>query len=144
MTEFASANVNVAGESNYKRFTGTFSTAITGSGQFAVLGEDDILRSVAANDNLFVRVTTDVDQTIPYTLISGVAANSAHVIADATRQYILRMGASELSPNIRTERLDNSPASVGNIYIADNQLRWWINSTNYAVRPCNYVAEVMW
>lgn len=34
--------------------------------------------------------------------------------------------------------------SVGQLLIVGNQLKWVIRSSNYAVRPCNYVVEVMW
>ena len=34
--------------------------------------------------------------------------------------------------------------AVGQLLIVGNQLRWVIQSANYAARPCNYVVEVMW
>ena len=34
--------------------------------------------------------------------------------------------------------------AVGQLLIVWNQLRWVIQSANYAARPCNYVVEVIW
>lgn len=146
VTDKAQAVVSVP-VPNYRRWTGTITSTITGTNTQALLVEDEIIRQVAGLDSLLVRVTTDFSGNDAYTLLSAAGTNALHVINDVYYQFIHRIGgtAGVFSDRNVIQLLNvNSNLAVGQIYIDGNQLRWAVNSVNYAVRPCNYVVEMMW
>lgn len=132
---------------NYRRFEGTIESTVTGSGAEVLLVEDEIIGQISELDSLLVRVTTDFSGNDAFTLLSGVAANALYVINNVSYQFINRIGAtagvfSERFVPVKMTATEN--LSVGQFQIVGNQLRWGVNSVNYAARPCNYVVEVMW
>lgn len=49
------------------------------------------------------------------------------------------------SDKVVTQKITfNTNHAVGQLLIVGNQLKWIVHSPNYAVRPCNYVVEVIW
>lgn len=146
VTDKAQAVVSVP-VPNYRRWTGTITSTINGVGTFALLVEDEIIGQVAGLDSLLVRVTTDFSGNDAYTLLSGVAANALYAMSDSYYQFIHRIGetAGIYSGRNVFQRMDVSTnLIVGQFQIVGNQLRWVVNSNNYALRPCNYVVEMMW
>ena len=140
VAEMAGAIENIQ-PSNYRRFTGSFASVSQGE---ATIVEDDIFSQISSLTSLLVRVTTDV-ANINYTAKGAVAANSLKVIGEDYAQFITRYGDGE--ENNRTGNpviTDENSTVVGSLLIRENKLVWLINSSNYAVRPCNYVVEVMW
>ena len=132
---------------NYRKWTGAITSTITGASAQAVLAEDEIIGQVAGLDSLLVRVTTDFSGNDAYTLLGCTATNSKNVIDDVYYQFIHRFGENA---GVFSERGGSTPLTattnltVGQLRIAGNQLKWVVNSNNYAIRPCNYVVEMMW
>ena len=146
VTDKAQAVVSVP-VPNYRRWTGTITSTINGAWTFALLVEDEIIGQVAGLDSLLVRVTTDFSGNDAYTMLSGTAANAQYVINANYYQFIHRIGEtagvfSDRPVLVKMTATEN--LSVGQFQIVGNQLRWVVNSNNYAVRPCNYVVEMMW
>lgn len=132
---------------NYRRWTGAITSTITGVGTFALLVEDEIIGQVAGLDSLLVRMTTDFSGNDAYTLLSAIGANVVNVVGEAVSQYMHRIGVTAgvfADRNITQALTVDSNLAVGQLLIAGNQLRWVVNSPNYAARPCNYVVEMMW
>lgn len=141
VTEFATAEVNVG---NYMRFSGNIVSTVTGSGSYAVLVEDSRLAAIKYKTKLLVRVEATYETLTPYALFFNLASNSyfyrsykqsIRIVSDPTNYTILQY---------YEERLADSPTGYGSLYISDNQLRWNVNSTKYAIRPCSYTVEVIW
>lgn len=146
VTDKAQAVVSVP-VPNYRRWTGTITSTIAGTNTYALLVEDEIIGQLAGLDSLLVRVTTDFSGNDAYTLLSGVAANARYVIDDTVYQFIHRIGdtAGVFSERRVSQKLTiETNLAVGQLLITGNQLKWVVNSNNYAVRPCNYVVEMMW
>lgn len=132
---------------NYRRWTGAITSTINGVGTFALLVEDEIIGQVAGLDSLLVRVTTDFSGNDAYTLLSAIGANVVDVVGANVYQYIHRIGetAGEFSDRNTIQRITvETNLAVGQLLIVGNQLKWVVNSVNYAARPCNYVVEMMW
>ena len=143
---FVSA-IGAINSANYRRFEGTIESTVTGSGAEVLLVEDEIIGQVSGLDSLLVRLSTDASEEDAYTLVSCVATNLTHVIAETNTQFMHRIGATAGASADRgaIQRITvNANLAVGQLRIVGNQLRWVVNSTNYAARPCNYVVEVMW
>lgn len=132
---------------NYRRWTGAITSTITGTNTYALLVEDEIIGQVAGLDSLLVRVMTDFSGDDAYTLLSAIGANVANLIATDQYQFIHRIGATagvfSDRPVIQKLTIETNLA-VGQLLITGNQLKWVLNSNNYAARPCNYVVEMMW
>ena len=135
---------------NYKEFTGTISSTVTGSGTEYVLVTDNILSTIAGLDTLVVAVTTDYEEITPYTIIGAVSFNKLFYdtsSASVGYQTTYRLGGTGVASNkgILT-KIDNTTASlvVGQLLIVNNNLKWVIRSANYALRPCNYKVQIMW
>ena len=132
---------------NYRRWTGTITSTIIGSGVMHVLEEDEIIGQVAGLDSLLVRVTTDFSGNDAYTLLNVIGANVANVIGTDEYQFVHRIGATagvfSDRPVIQNLTIETN-TSVGQLLITGNQLKWVVSSNNYAIRPCNYVVEMMW
>lgn len=151
VTQFASASVNVQ-PSNYRRFTGVISTIRTGSVAEVTLIDDDIIGQLSDNIKLLIRLTTDAPLNIAYTLLGVVAVNDNTLISTPASssyyQTCQRIGgtAGQRNDAVCNTGLTNTAASlrVGQLLIRGNTLNWIVHSTNYAVRPCNYVVEVLW
>lgn len=132
---------------NYRRFEGTIESVVTGSSAEVLLVEDEIIGQVSGLDSLLVRLSTDSSEDDAYTLVSCVATNLTQVIDDVNAQFMHRIGATAGVSSDRgaIQRITvNANLAVGQLLIVGNQLRWVVNSANYAARPCNYVVEVMW
>lgn len=132
---------------NYRRWTGAITSTITGTNTYALLVEDEIIGQVAGLDSLLVRVTTDFSGNDAYTLLSATGANAINVISGNERQFIHRIGATAgvYSDRFVVQELTiETNLAVGQLLITGNQLKWVLNSNNYAARPCNYVVEMMW
>lgn len=132
---------------NYRRWTGAITSTIIGTNTYALLVEDEIIGQVAGLDSLLVRVTTDFSGNDAYTLLSATGANVANVIGTDEYQFVHRIGATagvfSDRPVIQKLTIETNLA-VGQLLITGNQLKWVVNSVNYAARPCNYVVEMMW
>ena len=136
-----------ASADNYRHFEGTIASTVTGSDAEVLLVEDEIIGQVSGLDSLLVRLSTDFAGDDAYTLLGCVAANAYSMISQNQRQFIHRIGGAAGSFYDRytaTSLTADSNFAVGQLLIVGNQLRWVVNSTNYAARPCNYAVEVMW
>ena len=147
VTQYASAIVSAAENVQFRRFRGRIESTVTGKGTSALLADDPIIGHVASLDNLLIRLTTDFSGDNAYTLLGCIGANSFYVISDTFYQYAHRIGAtagvfSEMKGGQKFLTTDS--LGVGQLIIRGNQLRWNVNSINYAVRPCNYVVDIMW
>ena len=132
---------------NYRRFEGTIESTVTGSGAEVLLVEDEIIGQVSGLDSLLVRLSTDFSGDDAYTLLGCVAVNALHVISTNAYQFLHRISGTAGVYDDRTggtALTNTSGFAVGQLRISGNQLRWVVNSANYAARPCNYVVEVMW
>lgn len=137
----------VPAETNYRRFEGTIQSTVTGYGTRVLLAEDEIIGQVSELDSLLVRLSTDFAGDDAYTILSAIATGTISVLGDGYTQFIKRIGATAGVSNNRTTTqkiTTGTNLSVGQLLIVGNQLRWVVDSTNYAVRPCNYVVEVIW
>lgn len=146
VTDKAQAVVSVP-VPNYRRWTGTIPSTITGAGVHHVLVEDEIIGQVAGLDSLLVRLTTDFSGNDAYTLLGAVGTNAMQIISETYCQFVHRIGetAGVFSNRTPLQPLTTKTnLTVGQIFIDGNQLKWIVSSNNYAVRPCNYVVEMMW
>lgn len=137
----------VPAETNYRRFEGTIQSTVIGSGKEVLLVEDEIIGQVSELDSMLVRLSTDFVGDDAYTLLGAVAAGKLHVLSNSYYQYLHRIGETPgvFSGKVVIQKITvDTKLTVGQLYIAGNQLRWAVHSSNYAVRPCNYVVEVMW
>ena len=137
----------VPAETNYRRFVGTIQSTVTGGGTEVLLAEDEIIGQVSELDSLLVRLSTDFAGNDAYTLLGAISTGTVSVLGDGYTQFIKRIGATSGVSNNRTTNLkitNGTNIIVGQLLIVGNQLKWIVHSPNYAVRPCNYVVEVMW
>lgn len=147
VAQYASAIVSAGENVQYRRFTGSITSTVTGSRTSALLVDDPIIGQVAALDSLLIKLTTDFSGDDAYTLLGCIGANSFFVIAEKTYQYAHRIGATAgvFAEMVGGQKfLTTTSLGVGQLIIRGNQLRWNVNSVNYAARPCNYVVEMMW
>ena len=147
VTEFASAAVNVDVQfPNFRRFTGTIVSTITGSGVSYDLVTDDLFHTVKDESSLLIILRTDVDPSTPYTLIGCIAANRRFYCGIDVYQNCDRFSTSRDGGFRQFSVPLNSPADygVGQLYVKNGKLTWYVNSVNYAIRPCNFIVDVMW
>lgn len=147
VAQYASAIVSAGENVQYRRFTGSITSTVTGSRTSALLVDDPIIGQVAALDSLLIKLTTDFSGDDAYTLLGCIGANSFFVIAEKTYQYAHRIGATAgvFAEMVGGQKfLTTTSLGVGQLIIRGNQLRWNVNSVNYAARPCNYTVEMMW
>lgn len=135
----------------YRRYTGTITETVVGSGKYAVLAKSSDLAEHRNDESLMVIVKFEIEPTA-YTIVSIIAVNSTELwgIESALTGYqktkrwdgSAARGVGSVAVPINTD----SPAGVGCVQITeDGELRCYSNSTsNYAIRPCNYTVEVMW
>lgn len=147
VAQYASAIVSAAENVQFRRFKGSITSTVTGRGTTALLADDPIIGHVAGLDSLLIKLTTDFSGDDAYTLLGCIGANSFYVISNDFYQYAHRIGAtagvfSEMKGGQKF--LDTDSLGVGQLIIRGNQLRWNVNSINYAARPCNYVVDVIW
>lgn len=132
---------------NYRKWTGEITSIITGSGAYVSLAVDEVIGQVSNLDSLLVRLTTDFSGDDAYTLLGCIAVNSPHIIDTSALQFAHRIGATAgVYSDVRSSNSINisSGFTVGQLRISGDSLMWVVDSNNYAVRPCNYVAEMMW
>lgn len=147
VTQYASAIVSAAENVQFRRFRGSITSTVTGRGTSALLADNPIIGHVASLDNLLIRLTTDFSGDNAYTLLGCIGANSFYVINSNAYQYAHRIGATAgvFSEMVGGQKfLATDSLGVGQLIIRGNQLRWNVNSPNYAARPCNYVVDIMW
>ena len=147
-------NIPSGGESAdvpYRRFTGQVTGTVVGSGAYVTLATDPVLAEHRNDNTLMAIVSFDVG-TIAYTIVSSVGVNSPALWpldgGTGIYQRSLRWdGSTGRSVQTGTVPIKtDSPAGVGCIQItADGELRIYSNSSsNYAIRPSNFTAEVRW
>lgn len=134
----------------YRRYTGQVTTTVVGQGNYVTLAKNNELAEHRNDEKLIVIVAFDIELT-PYTVVKTVAWNTPEAWSFDTvniYQKALRWdgnGARSVG-NIAVPINTASPTSVGCVQITeDGELRCYSNSTsNYAIRPSSYTAEVMW
>lgn len=147
VTEFASAAVAVPTVQNYKEFTGTIASTITGSESKFVLMTDDIISQIAQIPSVLIRLSTDFASSTPYSLL-GAVAQTQHLLdapGNIFYQFCYRVGSDGSANNRSAASLfATTNLTVGQLRIVGNQLIWYVSSANYAIRPCNYKVQIMW
>lgn len=147
VAQYASAIVSAGENVQFRRFKGSITSTVTGYGTSALLVDDPIIGHVANLDSLLIKLATDFSGDDAYTLLGCIGANSFYVISDNIYQYAHRIGATAgVFNEMRGGQkfLATSSLGVGQLIIRSNQLRWNVNSANYAARPCNYTVSIMW
>lgn len=147
VTQYASAIVSAAENVQFRRFKGSIISTVTGEGTEVLLVDDPIIGHVANLNSLLIKLTTDFSGTDAYTLLGCVAVGAPHMINATAYQFANRIGAEA---GVHNDRVivpgitATTGLGVGQLRATGNQLRWFVGSENYAVRPCNYVVDVMW
>lgn len=147
VAQYASAIVSAAENVQFRRFRGSINSTVTGEGTEVLLVDDPIIGHIANMDSLLIKLTTDFSGDDAYTLLGCTAVGALHIISAAAYQFASRIGAETGVHNdrtIATEITGTTELGVGQLRAVGNQLRWLVASKNYAVRPCNYVVDVIW
>lgn len=147
VAQYASAIVSAAENVQFRRFKGSIISTVTGEGTEVLLVDDPIIGHIANLDSLLIKLTTDFSGTDAYTLLGCTAVGTYHVLSSNAVQYAHRIGSSDgvFNDTYAVEKVSSTNnLRVGQLIIRNNQLRWYVNSVNYAARPCNYVVDIMW
>lgn len=147
VAQYASAIVSAAENVQFRRFRGSITSTVTGEGAEVLLVDDPIIGHVANLDSLLIKLTTDFSGTDAYTLLGCTAVGTYHVLSSNAAQYAHRIGSSDgvFNDTYALEKVSSTNnLRVGQLIARNNQLRWYVNSINYAARPCNYVVDVIW
>lgn len=135
----------------YRRYTGQVTGTVVGSGAYVTLTTDPVLAEHRNDDTLMAIVSFEVG-AIAYTIVSSIGVNSPALWpldgGTGIYQKALRWDGST-GRSVQTGTVPvktDSPAGVGCIQItAGGELRVYSNSSsNYAIRPSNFTAEVRW